>query len=74
MPGYFHGDTRVYIHRKNPSMWEIIHMHANPRVIFRTREYHRENTRPGMEMGVRSPAHGTPGGRPNLCLYYYLAK
>ena len=42
MPGYFHGDTRVYIYRKNPSMWEIIHMHANPRVIFRTR---RENTR-----------------------------
>ena len=35
--------TRAY-HRKNPSMWEIIHIHGNSRVIFYTREYHRENT------------------------------
>ena len=46
------GETREYIHRKNPSMWKIIHIHANSRKYF---PYSRVSPlilkHPGMESG-----------------------
>ena len=34
MPGYFHSNTREYIHHTNPSMWEIMHIYAKLRGYF----------------------------------------
>ena len=55
-PGNFTGVSRKFTHenhRKNPSMWEIIHIHANSRESF---SYSQVSPRkyPAMELGLLS--------------------